>query len=83
MTDSKSKRTVGIMKGDIGKYGIHGTVVSILKRANRSMSSREITDRVLDIRKIDSETPLNSVSWVLQRSKHIRRVGHGLYRYRN
>ena len=46
------------------------------------MRVREITDKVLKIKKIKSKTPLNSVSAALQTSKHTIRVDHGLYKYK-
>jgi len=81
MSVSKFKRNVDVLKGPFGKGGIHYTVVSILKNAKRPMSVKEITDRVLRVRRIKGKTPGNTVSGVLQQSKYVKRYAYGWYKY--
>ena len=81
MSKSKNLIIVGV-RDSMANESIHGIVVKILKQSKKPMRVRDITDKVLKIKKIKSQTPLNSVVHTLQTSKHAARVGFGLYRYR-
>jgi len=81
MNKSKNLKIVGI-RSSSSNDTIHGIVIKILKQSGKPMRVREITDKVLKIKKIKSKTPLNSVSAALQTSKHTIRVDHGLYKYK-
>ena len=60
----------------------HGLAISILKNSNRPLTVKEITERILRVKRIKGKTPNNTVNSILQYSEHAKRVGRGLYRYR-
>ena len=81
MKKSSNRNIVGVRVSSANET-LHGIVVKILKQFSKPMRVRDITDKVLKIKKIKSQTPLNSVVHTLQTSKHAVRVGFGLYRYK-
>lgn len=81
MGKSKNLKIVGV-RSSSASTSLHGTVVKVLKQSGKPLNVREITDRVLKIKKILSKTPLNSVAHTLYTSKHAERVSFGMYRYK-
>ncbi|BDQ30599.1 hypothetical protein NZNM25_07590 [Nitrosopumilus zosterae] len=81
MKKSKNLKIVGVRMSDAND-SIHGIVVRILKQSGKPMRVKDITEKVLKIKKIHSKTPMNSVVNKLQTSKHVIRIGHGLYSYK-
>ncbi len=81
MKKSENLRIYGI-RSETSDKSIHGIVVKILKQSKKPMRVRDITDKVLKIKKIKSKTPRNSVVHKLQTSKYVVRVGFGLYKYK-
>ena len=65
------------------KQSFHGLAISILKNSNRPLTVEEITERILRVKRIKGKTPNNTINSILQYSKHAKRVGRGLYRYRS
>jgi hypothetical protein len=81
MNKSKNLKLVGV-RFSSSKNSIHGIVISILKKSNKPMRVRDITNQVLKIKNINSKTPINSVTCSLQTSKYVVRVDRGLYKYK-
>ena len=81
MNKSKNLKIVGIRSSSSNET-IHGIVIKILKKSNKPMRVRDITNQVLKIKNITSKTPLNTVTATLQTSKYTIRVGHGLYKFK-
>ena len=52
---------------------IHGIIIRFLKSEKKPISMKEITAHVLKQKKLNSDTPGNSIRGVLQRSKFIRK----------
>ena len=65
---------------------LHSLAVKTLRKYDRPMSVSEITEKIQEFRKIKGQTPNNSVSAALQRSKYVVRAkgkGKGYYRLSN
>lgn len=61
------------------KDSVHARVISILKEFDKPMTTKEITDIILEQRSISSKNPYTTVSAILQRSQYTERVGRGTY----
>lgn len=59
---------------------IHDIILRVLLKSQKPMKVREITKKVLELKKIKSKTPTNTISSILQRSIFVKaQSGHGYY----
>jgi len=54
----------------------------LYKKSDRPLYVDEITERILRVKRVKGKTPGNSISAVLQYSKHAKSIAKGLYEYR-
>jgi hypothetical protein len=59
---------------------IHSQVIDIMTKTKRSMTINEITEKLLKNNTLNGKTPENTVSSILQRSHHLKRISKGIYR---
>ena len=59
---------------------IHFFIINILKNCKQPMTVTQITQKVIQKRKIQNVKPRNTVSSVLQRSNFIESTARGYYR---
>lgn len=60
-------------------HSLHRIIIDIMKKENRPMEISEITVKVLEKRRIASNTPKNTVSAILQSSTFVKRITRGVY----
>lgn len=65
-------------KRSLNTNSIQSLAIEILNK-NNPMTIKEITEKILQKRKLKGKTPYNSVNTVLQRSTFIKKVGRGLF----
>ena len=56
----------------VRKGSVYDSVLQVLSQSQRSMKVNEITKKVLKIKKINSKTPSNTISSILQRSTFVK-----------
>ena len=61
-------------RDDIEKSNsIHGIIIKFLKKNKEPVTIKEITEHVLQTRKLDGKTPGYTIRGILQRSKFIKK----------
>lgn len=58
---------------------VHGWIIRFLKLSDEPKSLKEISEHILNQRKIDGKTPNNTIRGILQRSKYIRKNVYAKY----
>jgi hypothetical protein len=59
---------------------LHKSIIQILEQEGRPMRVNEITKKILEKRRIASNTPQNTISAILQSSAYVKRVERGVYK---
>ena len=62
------------------RNGMHHRMLQILKQEKKPMSPIQILEKLNRTRRIHGKSPDASIRALLQRSKHIEKVGRGYYR---